>query len=192
MSEEKQPDGLGPPDEEQPASEVDETALTREQQEEVLREKEQFRAMAQRAQADLVNYRRRAAEEQVELRRGANSQLLLRVLTIVDDLNRALSIVPDDAVAQGWLEGLLLVQRNLDSLLESEGVTKIEAEGQPFEPSEHEAVFYDETLDGKEGIVVEVIRDGYKLHDRVLRAAQVGVSKAPKSNEQQENSQQEA
>ena len=192
MSEEHRPEDLGQSQETHPTPEADKVSVMREQLEEALREKAQFRAMAQRAQADLENYKRRAIEEREELRRTTNSQLLLKILSIVDNLNRALALVPEDVVAPGWLEGLRLVRRNLDSILESELVTKIEAEGQPFEPWEHEAVFHEETADGKEGMVVRVIRDGYKLGDRVLRAAQVTVSKAPEPENQQDTTQQEA
>ena len=191
MDEEKLPDSLEPAEEEQSASEADEGALMREQLEEALREKEQFRAMAQRAQADLVNYRRRATEEQQEVRRDSKSQLLLKMLSIVDDLDRALALVPEDAVAPGWFDGLNLIKRNLDNVLVSEGVTKIEAESQPFEPQSHEAVLYEETPDCQEGMVVRVIREGYKLHERVLRAAQVAVSKAPEAQEKSEQDHQE-
>ena len=190
MSEE-QVDDSHLPDKEKAAPEVEETELVREQMEEALREKEQFRTMAQRAQADLVNYKRRAAEEQGELRRNANSQLIQKVLSVVDDLERAIALIPEDAVASGWLEGLQLVRRNLDNVLATEGVTKIDAEGKPFEPWEHEAVSYEETADGEEGMVVRVIRDGYKLHDRVLRAAQVAVSKSAEPQNQAESSEQE-
>ena len=191
MPKDDQPEDSGTPEEVQPASEADDTGLVREQLEEALREKEQFRAMAQRAQADLINYRRRAEEQRVEVKRAANTELLLKILSIVDDLDRGLGLVPEDAVAPGWLDGLKLVQRNLYQFLDSEGVTKISAEGRPFEPWEHEAVFYEETPEGREGMVVKVIRDGYKLHDRVLRAAQVGVSKAPEQEERSETTQQE-
>lgn len=150
-----------------------------EQLAEALREKDQFRAMAQRSQADLANYKRRAAEEVVEARRSASTSLLLKVLSVVDDMERALTHVPEGAVAPGWLDGLRLVQRNLSNLLDSEGVTAIEAQGQPFEPWEHEAVLYEETPDSAEGTVVRVIREGYRLRDRVLRPAQVAVAKAP-------------
>ena len=161
------------------AEEKDEMTLTQERLEEALREKDQFRSIAQRAQADLINYRKRAADEQLEIRRNANTDLILKFLGIVDDFSRAMAMVPEDAVAPGWMEGLELVQRNLANVMESEGVTKIQAEGQPFQPWEHEAVFYQETPDGEDGIVTDVIRDGYKLRDRVIRAAQVVVSKAP-------------
>ena len=192
MPEERQPEDPVLPEELEPTLEVDELSLTREELEEALREKEQFRTMAQRAQADLINYKRRAAEEREELARAVNSQLILRVLSIADDLGRALALVPEDAVAPGWLEGIQLVERNLDNVLESEGVTKIEAEGRPFEPREHEAISYEETPGSAEGTVVRVIRDGYKLHDKVLRAAQVAVSKPPETEDESNTTQEEA
>ena len=163
-----------------------------EQLEEALREKDQFRAMAQRSQADLLNYRRRAAEEMEESRRAAKSHLLLKVISVVDDFGRALEMVPEGAVAPGWAEGLQLVHRKLDSLLESEGVTRIEAEGQPFEPFEHEALLYQESPDKAEGTVLHVIREGYRLNGKVLRAAQVAVSKAPADREDTESLEQES
>ena len=145
--------------------------------EDMEREREQYKAMAQRAQADLVNYRRRVAEERQELQRNANSSLILKFLSVVDDFERAIALLPEDAA--GWQEGLMLVKRNLDNLLESEGVSKIEAAGKPFDPWEHEAVHYLETPDADDGTIIEMFRDGYRLHDRVLRASQVIVAKAP-------------
>ena len=147
--------------------------------EEALREKDQFRSLAQRVSADLENYKRRAAEEREELRRFGQSQLILKLLSVSDDFQRAIDMVPEGAVAPGWREGLELVQRGIDHLLESEGVTAIEAEGEPFEPSEHEAVLFEETTELEAGRVLSVIRTGYKQNGRVLRAAQVTVSKAP-------------
>lgn len=167
---------------EEPASE-DEAAAgengLQEQLDEALKEKGQFRAMAQRAQADLVNYKKRVAEEIRETRRSATTGILLRALSVVDDLERALSLIPDEAVAPGWREGLDLVLKNLNALLEAEGVQKIEALGQDFDPREFEAVLHEETKDVEEGAVVRVFREGYKHRDRVLRAAQVVVAKSP-------------
>ena len=163
--------------------------MTRQEFEEGIGEKERFHAMAQRAQADLINYRRRSAEEQAELRYTATSSLLLKVLPIADDLKRAFSVVPDDIKSKDWIDGLRLVQRNMESLLESECIVKIEAEGQIFQPTEHEAVFHEEVVGIEEGVIVQVIRDGYKRYDRVLRPAQVSVSKALESKEQPEDNQ---
>ena len=147
--------------------------------EDMERERDEYKAMAQRAQADLVNYRRRVDEERRELQRNANAGLLAKFLDVVDDFERAIGMLPDEAEADGWQEGLLLVKRKLDSVLQSEGVSKIEAEGKPFDPWEHEAVFHQETPDVEEGVIISVFKDGYRLHDKVLRASQVIVAKAP-------------
>lgn len=176
-------------DEESEGTEAVNTTQMAEELEEALREKDQFRTMAQRSQADLTNYKRRATEELQEARRSGNVSLLLKVLAVVDDMERAISLVPEDAVAPGWLDGLRLVQRNLANVLDSEGVTRIEAHGQPFEPWEHEAVLYEETTDSPEGTVIRVIRTGYKLRDRILRPTQVAVARVP---EPEADTQQEA
>ena len=177
-----------PAQDEVPEQELDDLTLLRAKLDEALREKDQFRTMAQRGQADLTNYRRRAAEEKDERARTAKSDLLLKVLSVIDDLDRALALIPDDAVAPGWLDGLNLVLRSMNSILDSEGVIKIEAVGQRFEPWEFEAVQYEETHDAEEGQVIKVVRDGYKHHDRVLRAAQVIVANKPEIQEQPETS----
>ncbi len=179
MTEEQQPEELKSL-EEQMDAEPDQLTLLQAELDEGLREREQYKNMAQRSQADLVNYRRRAAEEIADARERANSQLLTRMLSVADDLGRALEHIPEDAVAPGWLDGLLLVQRNLENVLEAEGLSKIEtATGQPFDASEHEAVFFDPDSGAEEGTVVQVIRVGYRLRERVLRAAQVSVSRPP-------------
>ena len=153
--------------------------------EDLERERDEYKAMAQRAQADLVNYRRRVDEERRELQRNANAALLAKFLDVVDDFERAIGMLPDDAAEAGWQEGLLLVKRKLDSVLQSEGVSKIEAEGKPFDPWEHEAVFHQETADVEEGVVISVFKEGYRLHDKVLRASQVIVAKAPVESDAQ-------
>ena len=158
---------------------VDELILLREQLEEALREKDQFRGIAQRAQADLMNYKKRATEEMADVRRTTSSRSILTLLSIVDDLDRAIFLIPDDAVSPGWLDGLNLVMRNITSALDLEGVSKIDVVGKLFEPWECEAVQYQETEGVEEGEVIEVIRDGYRHHNKVLRAAQVIVAKKP-------------
>ena len=144
---------------------------------EATREKDQFRLMALRAQADLENYRKRAGEEREEARRSANTAILLRVLSVIDDFERAMALVPDDAVAPGWLEGLQLVHKSMTALLESENVSRIEAIGSTFDPHESEAVLYQESTSAADGEVISVIREGYRQRDRVLRPAQVIVAK---------------
>ena len=167
---------------EEPVSEGGEDAdknLLQEQLDEALREKDQFRSIAHRAQADLVNYKKRETEEIQESRRSATTGILLRTLPVVDDLERALALMPEEAVAPGLSEGLTLVLRNLNTVLESESVKRIEALGRDFDPREFEAVMHEETSEVDEGKVVRVVREGYTHRDRVLRAAQVVVAKAP-------------
>ena len=151
--------------------------------EDLERERDQFKALAQRSQADLVNYRRRVDEERQELQRNANANLLTKFLGVVDDFERAIDMLPEEAAAAGWQEGLMLVKRNLDNLLGSEGVSKIEATGKSFDPWEHEAVHYMETEEAEDGSIIQVFRDGYRLHDKVLRASQVIVAKAPEARQ---------
>ena len=154
-----------------------ESSLLENQLAEALREKDQFKLMALRARADLENYRKRAGEEREEARRGANTAILLRVLSVIDDFERAMALVPDDAVAPGWLEGLSLVHKSMTALLESEGVSRIEEVGRTFDPHESEAVLYQESTSAADGEVISVVREGYRQRDRVLRPAQVVVAK---------------
>ena len=188
MKQDEQSENTPKSSDESASPDVPEVAPVDAELEEALREKDQFRTMAQRAQADLTNYKRRAVEEQQEAVSSTRSHLLIRFFSIIDDIDRALTMIPEDAVAPGWLEGLRLVERNIAQLLESEGVVKIEPLGKQFEPFECEAVFYDETTGDEDGRVTSIVRNGYRHRDRVLRAAQVVVAKRrePKAEEKVE------
>jgi len=155
---------------------VDCAETMRETLEETERERDQFRAMALRAQADLVNYRRRAEDERETLKRSLTSSLLIDMLELVDDFDRALDYVPDDAVAPQWLEGLRNARRSFDRKLLMQGVSKVESAGQQFDPNVHEAIQSVPTVDHPEGTITTVVRDGYMLNDRLLRPAQVVVA----------------
>lgn len=145
--------------------------------EEAQREVDQFRNLLQRVQADSLNYKRRMEEEREELQRQANANLVLRLLPVLDDFERALRHIPRDDAISAWLAGVELVGRNLTSVLESFGVTRIEALDAQFDPAEHESVSFELSDSRDEGTVLSVIREGYKLNGRVLRPAQVTVSK---------------
>ena len=145
--------------------------------EEAEREKGQFKALAQRAQADLINYRKRADEERQELVGNAGAQLILRVLPVLDDVERALAQAPPEAslAESGWLEGFRLIERKLSGILAAEGLQRIEAEGADFNPFEHEVVGHSESEGHRDGEVIQVTRQGYRMNGRVLRPAQVVV-----------------
>ncbi len=137
----------------------------------------------QRGLADLANLRRRHDEERLNIREQSNSRLLVHLLPIVDELdlavnhlNNAVAENADRGVADSWSEGVRLIQRKLAAFLESEGVTRIESLGEPFNPELHEAVGIAQVSAADSGCVVEVLRQGYRLHNRVVQAAQVVVN----------------
>tara|TARA_B100001013_G_C24573285_1_gene427518 strand:- start:62 stop:682 length:621 start_codon:yes stop_codon:yes gene_type:complete len=144
----------------------------------IIEEKEHFKAIAQRAQADLINYRSRASQEQDEVKRSVSFRIIGRFLNVSDDLIRVVDNAPG-GVDEGWMEGILLVLRNIENVLEMEGVMKIEAKGALFDPHQHEALLYEETREAAEGTVIEVIQVGYRIGDKILRPARVTVAKIP-------------
>ena len=149
--------------------------------EEINRERDQFRDMLQRAQADLINYKRRSEEERDEQQKYTSSRIILKLLPIMDDFSMAIGHAADSGAEGPWLEGMKLIQRKLHSFLESENVTRIETEDKEFDPFEHEAMAYQESDKHRKGQIITVVRDGYKLHDRVIRPALVVLADAPEA-----------
>ncbi len=142
------------------------------------KQSEDYRDKWLRAAADYKNFKRRADQERVDLIRGASAGLLLKLLPVVDDIERALDSVPDEIAASTWFEGVRLIAQKLQTVLESEGVTPISALGTEFDPNQHEAVIYEDAGDGADAKVVAELQKGYKLRDRVLRPTMVKVGKA--------------
>jgi len=142
---------------------------------------EKYLANWQRAQADFINYKRRNEQERAEVVNYANSTLILNMLPVLDDLERALAGVPDELARSPWLDGIKHIYRKLQAVLEAQGISVIEAEGKDFDPNFHEAVM---AVEGEEGKVVEEISKGYKLRDRVIRPTKVKVGRVsePPSN----------
>lgn len=137
---------------------------------------EEHLALAQRAQADYANLKRRTAEERLQMLGFANEVLLAKVVALADDFDLAIEHVPDEARETAWLEGIAAIDRKLRALLESEGVTPIEALGRPFDPALHEALSHVPGSGRPEDEIVAELRRGYRIRDRVLRPALVAVS----------------
>jgi molecular chaperone GrpE len=131
----------------------------------------------QRARAEFANYKKRIEREKEEARARIISEIMLPYLGVMDDFERALKDRPDDPNGKSWAEGIDLIYRKMLSILEAEGVELIPAEGEKFDPTVHEAISQEESEDHDEGQVVDVIRKGYKIGDRVLRPALVRVAK---------------
>ena len=150
-----------------------------------------YKSIAQRAQADLVNYRNRASQEIEEAKRAVQFGVISRFISIVDDLERAVENVPEEAQTE-WTDGVELVLRNLEKALELEGVSQIESLGKSFDPREHDALLYEENSDTEDGLILNVIQQGYRLNERIIRPARVIVSKfTEQENQEDELSKQE-
>ena len=126
----------------------------------------------QRAQADFINYKRRSEQGKEEMGKFANAILMLNLLPILDDVERAFAAIPPHLAKASWVDGIRLIERKLWASLEGQGLSLIKALGEPFDPNFHEAVRQGK---GKEGVVVEELEQGYKLHDRVIRPSKVVV-----------------
>jgi len=136
----------------------------------------------QRTAADYANYRRRTEQDREQNLGLANEALLSKLLAIVDDFDRAIANMPDELAKAPWVDGIVAIDRKLRQLLDSEGLTPIEAAGQPFDPHQHEAIVQVETNKVPEGTVTAELQRGYRLRDRVLRPSLVAVAKAPGHN----------
>ena len=140
-----------------------------------------------RAQAEMANFRRRTDEDRINNAKYSNSRLISNILPVLEELDLAISHTESSAEnnvnSNGQLlEGIKLIQRKLTGVLESEGVAAIEAVGLMFNPLEHEAVGTEETTEIDAGYVTEILRPGFRLHDRIIRPAQVMVAMAPKDS----------
>ena len=131
----------------------------------------------QRARAEFANYKKRNDQERQELFKLANATLITRLLPIFDDFERAFQTLPRSLLSFTWIDGVALIYRRLQAILEAEGLTLVETEGQSFDPLLHEAVTSEESAEYDEGQIIGEVQKGYKLGDRVLRPALVRVAK---------------
>ncbi len=125
-----------------------------------------------RAQADFTNYKRRLEQERQDIGKYANSELILRLLPILDDFERAFQSIPQKQAKTDWVEGIRLVELKLKTTLEAQGLSAIKAVGETFDPNLHEAVMHTKGEDGK--VVLEV-QKGYRLFDKIIRPSKVAV-----------------
>jgi molecular chaperone GrpE len=141
------------------------------------KEGEEYLTALQRERAEFQNFRRRTAEERMRDLGLAGEDLIRKVLVLADDFDRAIEARPASISQDAWFEGIAAIDRKLRQLLESEGVTPIEADaGKPFDPREHEAIANVPNTGRAEGEIVDEVRRGYRLRDRVLRPALVAVA----------------
>ena len=179
---EKQPAGADPASE--PLMPVEPETLTAEQLEELKQraaKADEHWERLLRTTADLDNYRKRATREKQDAVKFANENLLQKLVPVLDTFDMALAATNNsqtDAV-QALQKGVRMVYQQLKTALQDAGIEEIDATGKPFDPNLHEAVSQQETTAIPEGQVMQQLRKGYKLRERLLRPATVVVAKAP-------------
>ena len=130
----------------------------------------------QRTAADFQNYKRRIEQERGESARFANAALVINLLPVYDDLDRAVGTVDAHLAGLNWVQGVIAIQKKFTGLMTAMGVSEVPSEGAPFDPALHEAVA---NQPGSEGKVLAVVQKGYKIGDKVIRPAMVIVGQGP-------------
>jgi len=153
---------------------------------------EQLRDEKLRLLAEMENLRKRSERDRVDSIRYGSINLARDILSLNDNLSRALDAIPEEEknskTFKNLTDGLKMVQRDFSTILEKHGVKKIDALNKKFDHNFHQAMMEIETNESEEGLVVQEIQSGYIMHDRLLRPSMVGVSKkTPKTKENNEN-----
>jgi molecular chaperone GrpE len=149
---------------------------------------EKYLSNWQRSQADFDNYKKRSEQEIGEVIELASSALISNLLPVMDDLDRALASVPAELDESNWTEGIKLIYNKFKTILETQGLTEIQARGEPFDTRLHEAIMQQE---GEEGMVIEETQKGYKFRGRVIRPSLVIVGKGGRKRRKEQTTQKE-
>ncbi|HNR02957.1 MAG TPA: nucleotide exchange factor GrpE [Anaerolineaceae bacterium] len=131
----------------------------------------------QRERAEFSNYKKRVERDHAQSRQDITGAIIKKYLVVLDDLELALKDKPISGSGEAWANGIELIARKLLAIIEAEGVERVHQNRVPFDPTIHEAISSEENADFESGEVIEVIRHGYKLGDRVLRPAMVRVAR---------------
>ncbi len=162
-----------------PAALAEQLEPLRAERDELAAKVDEYLVALQRERAEFTNFRRRTAEERERHLGLAGEDLIRKVLALADDFDRAIETRPTELAGDAWAEGIAAIDRKLRNLLDSEGVSAVEASpGTPFDPREHEAVASIPGTGRADGEIVDEIRRGYRLRDRVIRPALVAVARA--------------
>ena len=135
-----------------------------------------------RMAADFANYRKRNEAERTEFAKFAKSDLISRILDVLDGFDRALATIPDELKGTPWVEGMWLLERKLRGILEAEDLKPVDSIGAQFDPYQHEAVAHVPS-DQPEGTVIAEHQKAYRLHDKLIRPALVTVSSGSEGTE---------
>lgn len=156
-------------------SEQDEITIIRQKTEELQAEVNEWKDKYLRSMADFDNYRKRSLEEKSDWIKRASEKLALSICDVLDNFDRALMQITDEQKEDSFIKGIVLIDQQLKSALEKEGVKRIEALGKEFDPNLHEALAHIPS-DYEEGIVAAIIQNGYTMNDKLIRPVRVAVS----------------
>lgn len=164
---------------EQPAAPIDELQAVREKLQVAEQQREEYANLARQTRAEFENYQKRFQRDLAVERQYAQAPLASDLLPALDNLDRALQAARDSGDKGALVQGVAMVQTQLLDILRRHGVSRIESQGQPFDPNLHQAVMQQPSADLPPQSVLQVLEQGYLLHERVLRPARVIVSTAP-------------
>ena len=131
----------------------------------------------QRERADFNNYKKRIERDHKLMTYSITGEIIKKYLVVLDDMERALKSRPTEGEGAAWAEGIDLILRKLQSVLDSEGVQQIPADGIDFDPNIHEAISHEDSPDHESGQIIEIVQQGFTIGDRVLRPALVRVAR---------------
>jgi molecular chaperone GrpE len=158
---------------------MDDLEALRERTAAIEQERDEFRSLLQRTRADFENYQKRTQRDAAQERRYWHSTLALDLLPILDNFERAVAAAKQAGETGPLVQGVAMVQAQVLDVLKRHGITRIEAQGQPFDPNLHQAVMQQPSAEQPPNTVLQVLEQGFMIHDRVLRPARVVVSVAP-------------
>lgn len=143
----------------------------------------EYKERLQRLAADFENYRKRIERERENFIKFSKEDLIYELFSILDNFEMALHHVRNTTEPRKIIEGIELIERQFRDILKKEGLQVIEVEGKKFDPQVHEAIIHEETDEYPEGLVIEELRKGYTLGDKVIRPAQVKIAKKRRKEE---------
>jgi len=158
---------------------MDDLEALRGRAEQAERDRDELRDLAQRTRADFENYQKRMQRDLTQERRYAQGPLAADLLPALDNLDRVTAAAKQAGETGPLVQGVAMVQSQVLDTLRRHGIMRIEAQGQPFDPNLHQAVMQQPSDGVSPGTILQVLEQGYKIHDRVLRPARVVVSAAP-------------
>jgi molecular chaperone GrpE len=131
-----------------------------------------------RIRADFENYRKRVEQEKAATREAGEAGAILKLLPVIDNIERAIAYIPEDLKGNSWADGVANLVKNLEKALQGLGLERIEAQpGTDFNPELHDAIQVDEESEGDREVVAEELQPGYRLHGRPIRHAMVKVTR---------------